>query len=114
MKKGMKRHKIKETPLLGQLYFVFYLILNRKEFKFRYKDRLLHNIGLFFCCTKRCISKWCSRRFDKAERRYYFFNKGREKLTKDLDIVKMIKREQMHDVHKQVLYNSTERFLLQY
>ena len=40
--------------------------------------------------------------------------KGQKKLTRDLDIVRLIKREQMHTVNKQVLYATTERFFLQY
>ena len=39
---------------------------------------------------------------------------GRNKLTRDLDIVRLIQRQQMHDVNKQVLYTPTEAFLLQY
>ena len=99
IKQGIKKHKIKETPLLGQLYFLFYLILNRKEFKFDFKDRMLHCINR--CFTKKCFSGLrCPKRFQKAERRNQLFKRGKEKLTRDLDIVQLIKREQMHDVNK--------------
>ena len=53
-------------------------------------------------------------RFKAAENKRKLFEKGKRKLTRDLDIITLIERQQMHDVNKQALYNSTERFLLQY
>ena len=35
-------------------------------------------------------------------------------MTRDLDIVNLIKREQMHTVNKQILYAPAQRFFLQY
>ena len=49
-----------------------------------------------------------------AEKRKKLFENGKSKLTRDLDILKLIERQQMHDVSKQTLYSATERFLLQF
>ena len=83
--------------------------MNRKKFQFKMKDRVIIFFGWLSCCNKRR-----SDRFSKAKRRSEIFSKGKKKLTHDLDIVGLIKRDQMHDVNKRVLYDETERFLLEF
>lgn len=116
IKYGIRRPYISVKPKRQQLYFLYKLILNRTLFRFNFMDRMLHRLSKFTCCLKkRLIEKWCSKHvFKKAEKRAERFRRGKQKLTKDLDIVTLIQRQQMHDVNKQVLYNATERFLLQY
>ena len=77
---------------------------------------MLHRFGKLFCCCRKAsfVENRCSNKFAHADKRALQFSKGRNKLTRDLDIVRLIQRQQMHDVNKQVLYTPTEAFLLQY
>ena len=111
IKEGIKGHYIDKAPKKGQLYFLYKLIMNRKNFVFTKSDILLDFLRryLFCCCKNRC-----PQRFSKAERRSQTFSRGKQKLTRDLDIVNLIKREQMHTVNKQILYAPAQRFFLQY
>ena len=109
IKNGNKGHFIYNKPSRGQLYFLYKLIMNRKQFKYYMRDRLLNCINRLSCCKKKC-----SDRLAKAKKRAETYERGQKKLTDDLDIVNLLFREQMHDVNKRVLYNSTERFFLQY
>ena len=113
---GIRRPYISAKPKKQQLYFLYKLIMNRKKFQFDFVDRTLNRLSfLFCCCRKKLLEKWCSERlFSTAEKRSRQFQKGQRKLTRDLDIVTLIQRQQMHDVSKQVLYKPAERFLLQY
>ena len=118
VKHGIKQPYISIKPQKQQLYFLYKLIMNRKMFHYSCTDRILvffNRIStIFCCCKKRKIKNCCSKRFNSAEKQNRLFTKGKHKLTRDLDIVTLIQRQQMHDVNKQALYNSTERFLLQY
>ena len=109
IKIGNKAHFIYNKPSRSQLYFLYKLIMNRKQFKYYMRDRILSCIDRLSCCKKKC-----SGRLAKAKKRAETYERGQKKLTDDLDIVRLIFREQMHDVNKRVLYNSTERFFLQY
>ena len=89
IKEGIKGHYIDKAPRKGQLYFLYKLIMNRKRFKFTQADRFIQSFRFLFCCCKRR----CPKRFSKAERRHQTFKIGQQKLTHDLDIVNLIKRE---------------------
>ena len=85
---------ISMTPKRQQLYFLYKLIMNRKLFRYSFCDTIINRIGKFFCCCrKKVIKKWCSNRFKMAEKRKKLFERGKRKLTRDLDILTLIERQ---------------------
>ena len=56
IKEGIKGHYIDKAPKKGQLYFLYKLIMNRKNFVFTKSDILLDFLRryLFCCCKNRC------------------------------------------------------------
>ena len=93
VKNGIKKPYISVKPKKQQLYFLYKLIMNRKIFYYNSMDRLLHNFSkVFCCCRKKLIEKWCSKRFKSAEKRSKLFQRGKRKLTRDLDIITLIQR----------------------
>lgn len=115
MKENIKGLYIDEKPQRDKLYFLFSLILNRKSFVYEWADRALHRVStVLFCCRKRCITKHCSKRYQNVEKLHRLYEKGKRKLERDLDIVKLIRHNQRSFVNSQVIFNHNERFLLQY
>ena len=108
VKDNTKKRYISEKPKPQQLYFLYKLIMNRKKFQFSLSDRLLIAIGKL--C--RCCRKNCPRRYSLAEKHAMLYKRGKTKLNVDLDIVRLIQRNQMNDVNRQVLFTEHERFLL--
>ena len=91
VKANIKGLCIRKKPQRDKLYFLFNLILNRKSFNYKWPDRALHRASqLLLCCRKRCITNHCSKRYQVAEKNHKLFEKGKKKLTRDLDIVKLI------------------------
>ena len=110
VKENTKKHYISEKPKPQQLYFLYKLIMNRKKFNYALTDRFIHSCGsIFRCCRSRC-----PRRYSMVEKHNKLFQRGKSKLTHDLDIVRLIQRDQMNDVNRQVLFTEHERFLLQF
>ena len=84
--------------------------MNRKKFQYSLSDRLLIAIGkLCKCCRKNC-----QKRYSLAEKHAMLYKRGKTKLNVDLDIVRLIQRNQMNDVNRQVLFTEHERFLLSF
>ena len=91
VKANIKGLIINKKPQRNKLYFLFNLILNRKNFNYNWPDRALYRASkLLLCCRKRCLTKHCSKRYQVAEKNHELYEKGKKKLTKDLDIVKLI------------------------
>ena len=115
IKANIKSLYISEKPQRNKLYFLFNLILNRQNFQYKWPDRYLHRASkVFVCCRQRCIKKHCSKRYQMAEKNHKLFEKGKKKLTRDLDIVKLIQHNQRNFINSQVIFNHDERFLLQF
>ena len=115
IKENIKGLYISEKPQRGKLYFLFNLMMNRTSFSFGWFDRALHRVSnILCCCRKTCISKSCSKRYQNAKKTHKLFEKGKKKLTRDLDIVKLIQHNQKNFINQQVIFNHDERFLLQF
>ena len=114
IKDNTKRRYISEKPKPQQLYFLYKLIMNRKQFKYSLSDRLLIAIGKLCrcCCFHKRQQQYCPRRYSLAEKHTMLYKRGKSKLNVDLDIVRLIQRNQMNDVNRQVLFTEHERFLL--
>ena len=110
IKSNIQKHYISEKPKPQQLYFLYKIILNRKKFKYELSERVMVMCGkMFRCCRRRC-----PRRYSMAEKQALLYQRGKSKLNVDLDIVRLIQRNQMNDVNRQVLFTEQERFLLQF
>lgn len=110
VKTNIQKHYISEKPKPQQLYFLYKLVLNRKKFNYELSERLLIMCGkMFRCCRRRCPG-----RYSIAEKHALLYKRGKSKLNTDLDIVRLIQRNQMNDVNRQVLFTEQERFLLQF
>lgn len=84
-------------------------MLNRKKMLFTRGDLLRYLlIKTCICCKLEDKNKG----FEQASYQGKLFKKGKKKLTRDLDIVRLIHYNRMNVVNEQVLYNNDERFLL--
>ena len=96
------------------------LIMNRGQFRYLWSDSWKHMIYRVIKCFSKCclccnrLCKRSSLKYAVAEEKHKLFEKGKQLMTRDLDIVKLIQRNQIYDVNEQVLYNQRERFFLQF
>ena len=89
IKENLTKHYISEKPKRQQLFFLFKLILNRRGFEFKFREMVLLEISKFLCCCKKRLTS--TSRFKEAKSRERSFDKGNKRLTKDLDIVSLVK-----------------------
>ena len=103
VKQNIKSHYISEKPKRQQLYFLYKIILNRQSFVYHFSDWIMFclcRIRSFCSCNRQLqqtdgkkgitCRKACSYNQKLAERKHRTFRRGKEKLTRDLDIVKLI------------------------
>lgn len=100
--------KIGASVTKAQLYFIYKLIANRQAFRFSFKTiikNLLTNIKLSLCCNKK--NKWAD--FNQS-----YFEKGKHKLAKDLDIERLLRILHGFEALRSVSLNKQDRFFLEY
>ena len=109
---------IDQTATNQQLYFIYKLIANRQAFNFTFKGivkNLLTNLKLNCqricgCCTKKTLAK---KQRSRDPWQTYFEN-GKQKLTKDLDIERLLRTLNGFEALRSVILNKEDRFFLEY
>ena len=89
IRKGVKDFHYSDKPTRQQLYYLYKLIINRRPFSYSWGDWLRS------CLIKSCLCcklKKSTNKFMQAYENDKIYQRGKEKLHQDLDIVKLIQR----------------------
>ena len=101
-----KKRLISLKPKKQQLFAIYHLILNQRNFVYQSCKAFTYQLTCLDCRSKRSIKR--------RDRTDYQLDKGIEKLEQHLDVTKLIKRAQIVKVIENVLFNQDEKFLLNY
>jgi len=97
---------ISERPKRQQLFYIFHLILNQRQFSYNTFNAVRYYLACLHCRKKSSI------RSSSIAKQDFYLNKGIDKLSKNLDIVNLIDMMKGYHVMKQVLFSQEDRFLL--
>lgn len=97
--KEQRKKLIAARPNRQQLYYVFHSILNQRKLSYSKCQAICYNMRCFFCLSESRLKK------SKRSKSDFYLNRGIKKLTRDLDISKLLEMVQVFKVMKQTLYN---------
>ena len=109
MKQTLKEKSLQNigsTPKRQQLFYIYRLIMNRRNFEYSLK-----HLFKYFCLCRSL------RRNDKLRqgpaKRDLYLNRAIVKLKKDMSIVKLLNRAQIVEEMHQILFNKSDRMLME-
>ena len=102
-----RKRLIGQKPSKQQLFSIYHLIMNQRNFTYKACQAFVYQFRCCLACRNRSSVK-------KIARKDYYLNKGIEKLEKHLDVGSLIRRSQMSEVIKNVLFDEDQQFLIKY
>ena len=97
---------ISVKPKRQHLYYIYHLIINQKKFNYGCAQLMRYYLKCLICRKKLSLKKLGGDRSD------YYLNKGEEKLSKDLDIVNLLRTVKSYRVMRKTLFDRDQRIFL--